>query len=68
MWWLIKTEHGYMLEDNQGIVKWFDMACNCKAYCMEQGITPVILNQKMPTVYKDFYTMCTGRTLWWDNK
>lgn len=69
MFWLIKTEHGYILEDNQGkIVKYFDMACNSKAYCMEQGIEPVYLNKKTELAYKEFYTMCTGKTLWWDQQ
>ena len=65
--WLIKTEHGYMLETKYGkIVKWFDMACNCKAYCMEQGIEVFYLKPKNRLVERRAYEYWTGKTLWWD--
>jgi hypothetical protein len=67
MWWLIKTEHGYKLEDNEGnFVQWFDMACNSKAYCMEKGIAPVYLTRKACLNDKKAYTAETGKTLWFD--
>lgn len=68
MHWLIKTEHGYMLEDNHGIVKWFDMACNCKAYCMEQEIEPIYLKPKCRLADRQAYTAYTGKTLWWEQE
>lgn len=68
MFWLIKTEHGYILEDNVGeFVQWFDMAANCKAYCMEQGIEPVYLSKKTEIAYTQLYTMITGKTVWWED-
>ena len=67
MWWLIKTEHGYMLEDNVGnLVEWFDMACNSKAYCMEKGIKPIYLTRKSRLADRQCYEMLTGKTLWWN--
>lgn len=67
--WLIKTEHGYMLEDELGrMVKWFDMAANCKAYCMEQGVTPVYLSKKSVIERKEAYTRATGKVLWFDKE
>lgn len=64
--WLIKTEHGYILEDMEGnFVQWFDMAANCKAYCMEQGIDPVYLKKNSNKMYWDAYKRITGKTLWW---
>lgn len=56
-----------MLEDPLGqMVKWFDMAANCKAYCMEQGIAPVYLSKKSTTECKEAYTKTTGKVLWFD--
>lgn len=67
--WLIKTEHGYILEDLKGnLVEWFDMACNSKAYCMEKGIDPVYLSKKSRKVECDAYAMMTGKQLWWENQ
>jgi hypothetical protein len=67
--WLIKTEHGYMLEGKYGnIIKWFDMACNCKAYCMEQGITTVYLKPRCRLADQQAYEALTGKTLWWTRK
>lgn len=64
--WIIKTEHGYMLEDIRGnLVEWFDMAANCKAYCMEKEIDPVYLSKKSRLIACDAYTIMTGKTLWW---
>lgn len=69
MWWLIKTEHGYILEDNVGeFVKWFDMAANSKAYCMEKGINPIYLTQKCRLADRQAYEVLTGKTLWWNRK
>lgn len=66
MWWLIKTEHGYILEDCEGnLVEFFDMACNSKAYCMEKGINPVYLTQKCRLADRQAYEVLTGKTLWW---
>lgn len=65
--WLIKTEHGYMLEDKEGnLVKFFDMAANCKAYCREQEIVPLYLTKRTPNVYCEIYENDTGKTLWWN--
>lgn len=67
IFWLIKTEHGYMLEDRQGrLVKWFDMACNSKAYCMELGIEPVYLTPKCRLADRQAYNALTGKRLWWE--
>lgn len=64
--WLIKTEHGYILEDVTGeIVQWFDMACNSKAYCMEKGIEPIYLTKKSSIYVQRDYELTTGKTLWW---
>jgi hypothetical protein len=64
--WLIKTEHGYMLEDLDGkLVQWFDMAANCKAYCMENGIDPIYLSKKTPIDYHQAYERMTGKCVWW---
>jgi hypothetical protein len=65
--WLIKTEHGYMLEDMYGnLVQWFDMACNSKAYCMEIGVDPVYLTPKSGNAECVIYGLITGKTLWWE--
>ncbi|QNO00504.1 hypothetical protein phiPsa347_100 [Pseudomonas phage phiPsa347] len=65
--WLIKTEHGYMLEDADGrLIEWFDMACNSKAYCMEKGIEPVYLTQKCRLADRQAYNAYTGKQLWWE--
>lgn len=65
--WLIKTEHGYMLEDSDGrLVEWFDMACNSKAYCMEQGIEPTYLTRRSARRTQQDYELTTGKTLWWN--
>jgi hypothetical protein len=65
--WLIKTEHGYLLEDLDGnIVEWFDMACNSKAYCMEKGIEPIYLTKKCRLADRQAYQAYTGKTLWFD--
>lgn len=66
-YWLIKTEHGYMLEDPKGnLVEWFDMACNSKAYCMELGIFPFYLTPKCRLADRQAYHAITGKTLWWE--
>lgn len=65
--WLIKTEHGYLLEDVRGnIIQWFDMACNCKAFCMEYRIEPIYLTQKSRLADRQAYEVYTGKTLWWN--
>lgn len=65
--WLIKTEHGYILEDDAGnLVQWFDMACNSKAYCMEKGIEPFYLTSKSHPVDCVLYGIITGKKLWWE--
>lgn len=67
MTWLIKTEHGYMLEDSDGrLIQWFDMAANSKAYCMEQGIEPVYLSRKSGLYVQRDYELTTGKILWWN--
>lgn len=67
MFWLIKTEYGYILEDLHGnFVEWFDMACNSKAYCMEKEIEPVYLSQKSRLADIQAYRVYTGRSLWWE--
>lgn len=64
--WLIKTKHGYMLEDGDGnFVQWFDMACNSKAYCMEKGVDPIYLTQRSEQWIADMYTARTGKLVWW---
>ena len=64
--WLIKTKHGYMLEDLEGnFVQWFDMACNSKAYCMEKDIDPIYLTERSERYAVDMYEAKTGKTLWW---
>lgn len=66
--WLIKTEHGYILEDAKGnLVQWFDMACNSKAYCMETGIEPIYLTPKSRLASRQAYRALTGKTLWWED-
>jgi hypothetical protein len=68
-YWLIKTEHGYILEDFDGnLIKFFDMACNSKAYCMEQGIEPFYLSQKSRSMICKAYTIATDKTLWWETQ
>jgi hypothetical protein len=66
--WIIKTEHGYMLEDDDGnLVEWFDMAANCKAYCMEKGIEPIyIAKNRGRLVDVQAYKAATGKDLWFD--
>lgn len=65
--WLIKTEHGYILEDRYGnLLEWFDMACNSKAYCMEQGINPIYLTPKSRLADRQAYEVLTGKTLWFN--
>lgn len=65
--WLIKTEHGYILEDKRGLfVEWFDMACNSKAYCMEQGINPIYLTPKSRLADRQAYEVLTGKALWFN--
>jgi hypothetical protein len=67
MWWLVKTEHGYMLEDAKGnLVEWFDMACNSKAYCMEKEIAPIYLFPKCRLADRQAYEVLTGKILWWN--
>lgn len=64
--WLIKTKHGYLLEDRVGnILEWFDMACNCKAYCMEKDIHPSYINSKSSNADCQRYEDATGKGLWW---
>lgn len=68
MWmWIIKTEHGYMLEDGEGnLVNFFDMACNCKAHCMELGVETLYLTKKSDPDTHHAYEYLTGKTLWWN--
>jgi hypothetical protein len=69
MYWLVKTEHGYMLEDLYGkLVQWFDMAANSKAYCMEQGIEPVYIAKRSRLADQQAYKAYTGKSLWWENE
>jgi hypothetical protein len=69
MRWIIKTEHGYMLEDLYGnLVQWFDMAANCKAFCMEKGVDPVYLSKSSNKTYWQAYKRLTGKTLWWQDE
>ncbi|UOL48622.1 hypothetical protein [Pseudomonas phage Astolliot] len=63
--WLIKTEHGWILEDCSGhIVQFFDMACNSKAWCMEKNIVPIYLTPKTDPAKIRIYTTCTGKVPW----
>lgn len=63
--WLVKTEMGYMLLSYKGTyLKWFDMAANSKAYCMEQGIAPTYITMKSPLALKEEYKRATGRGIW----
>lgn len=63
--WLIKTEHGWILEDCGGrIIQFFDMACNSKAWCMEKNIVPIYLTPKTDPAKILTYTTCTGKVPW----
>jgi hypothetical protein len=65
--WLIKTEHGYILEEHDGtIVKFFVMACDSKAWCMAENISPIYLTRKSNPATMITYTEATGKTLWWN--
>lgn len=67
--WIIKTEHGYMLENSEGnLVEWFDMAANCKAYCMERELNPIYLSRKSRLADRQAYEVLTGKTLWWNKE
>lgn len=67
--WLIKTKHGYILEDHDGnYVKWFTMACDSKAWVMGENISYTYLTKKSDEATIATYKQATGKTLWWDNK
>jgi hypothetical protein len=65
--WLIKTETGYILQGNGGYyLRYFAMAADSKAFLQD---TPYkYLTEASPIEDKLMYTICTGKTLWFDNK
>lgn len=66
-YWLIKTEMGYILEQPTGaLIQFFDMAANCKAYCMEKGIKPVYITERSPPSVKEEYEHVTRKNLWFN--
>lgn len=67
--WLIKTSHGYILEDYSGrYEKYFTMACDSKAWLMSENSSYTYLTRKADKVKIDEYKQVTGKTLWWESK
>lgn len=67
--WLIKTPHGYMLQSHEGeVLKWFVMACDSKAWCMGENISPIYLTRKTDAATIAAYEQATGKSLWFTNK
>ena len=65
--WLIKTENGYQLQDNAGgYLRFFSMAADSKAFLQDAEYK--YLTEASPLEDKLMYTMCTGKTLWFDDK
>lgn len=65
--WLIKTESGYILEDNSGsYLQFFTMAADSKSFLLDTQYK--YLRESSPLEDKLEYTICTGKTLWFDNK
>ena len=65
--WLIKTENGYQLQDNAGgYLRFFSMAADSKAFLQDAEYK--YLTEASPLEDKLMYTMCTWKTLWFDDK
>lgn len=65
--WLIKTECGYILEDNKGsYLRFFSMAADSKAFLANEYY--IYLNKASSLKDKLSYTLHTSKTLWFDNK
>lgn len=63
--WLIKTSHGYKLEDEKGnYLKFFTMACDSKAWCMSENISYTYLTRKSNEATMSAYKQATGKTLY----
>lgn len=66
--WLVKTQCGYMLEDNTGkYLIYFKMAADSKSYLDGEG-EYVYLTKQSPLEDKIAYTIATGKALWFDLK
>lgn len=65
--WLIKTKCGYMIQANDGShLQFFTMAADSKAFLFD--LEYKYLQKSSPLEDKIMYTLCTGKTLWFDNK
>jgi hypothetical protein len=66
--WLIKTQCGYMLEDNSGkYLIYFKMAADSKSY-LDREEDYVYLTEQSKLEDKIAYTLATGKALWFDLK
>jgi len=60
--WLVMRESGYTLYTNSGEYhRFFQMACDCKAYCMASDIVTTTINKKTDDDTIKAYTEMTGR-------
>lgn len=59
--WLIKRDTGYTLREYDGsYCRFFQMACDCKAFCMSLNIKPIIIDKKTSEETLKLYTEMTG--------
>lgn len=65
--WLIKTTHGYKLEDNSGnYLMFFAMAADSKSYLQSKKLAYRLLNRSSSAVDTFVYYVSTGKIVWWD--
>lgn len=63
--WAIKTENGYLVEDEYGeYMRFFNHSSHCKDYLLDEEHT--FLSKSSPIEDKVDYTLSTGKSLWFD--